>query len=102
MAGMLTGNRTVRIEVMGNSPSSNGHTSNYTVTVPYSSMSKTMQSISRSGGKIVSVQIGDKKVVADPSPVVNSPAETEANAPAKSGEDPKSGEGKQKKRFILF
>jgi hypothetical protein len=56
---MLTGDRVVRLEVTGMSQQKVSHTSNCTLTVPYSSMSKTMQNISRMGGKVVGVHVSD-------------------------------------------
>jgi hypothetical protein len=56
---MLTGDRVVRLEVAGMCQQNISHTSNYTVTVPYGSMSKTMQNISRMGGKVVGVHLSD-------------------------------------------
>ncbi len=64
MAGMLTGDRTVRLEVSGLCQQDLSHTSNYTVTVPYNSMSSTMQNISRMGGKVVGVKVSDVQAAA--------------------------------------
>jgi CpcD/allophycocyanin linker domain len=61
MAGMLTGDRSVRIEVSGLCQQPTSKRSNYTVTVPYQSMSKTIQTISRMGAKVVGVQVSNSK-----------------------------------------
>jgi CpcD/allophycocyanin linker domain len=84
MAGMLTGDRSVRIEVSGLCQQPTSKRSNYTVTVPYQSMSKTIQTISRMGGKVVGVQVGDSK--ASPGTTTESqPKATEkSKAPAKA------------------
>jgi CpcD/allophycocyanin linker domain len=80
MAGMLTGERSVRIEVCGLCQQPTSKRSNYTVTVPYQSMSKTIQNISRMGGKVVGVQVGDNKATPG----------TATEAPKKTAETPKS------------
>lgn len=64
MAGMLTGDRMVRLEVAGVCQQAISRRSNYSITVPYSSMSQTMQKISSMGGKVVGVQVGDVKAAA--------------------------------------
>ena len=67
MSGMITtgdtnisgyGSRTVAIEVTGIRRQDVMRTSNYTVKVPYSRMSQTIQNISRMGGKVASVSLG--------------------------------------------
>ena len=67
MTGMITtgetnvsgyGSRTVAIEVTGISRQDVMRTSNYTLKVPYSRMSQTIQNISRLGGKVASVTLG--------------------------------------------
>jgi hypothetical protein len=90
MAGMLTGDRSVRIEVSGLCQQPTSKRSNYTVTVPYQSMSKTIQTISRMGGKVVGVQVGDSK--ASPGTATESqPAAAEkSKAPAKAEASTKS------------
>jgi hypothetical protein len=90
MAGMLTGDRSVRIEVSGLCQQPTSKRSNYTVTVPYQSMSKTIQTISRMGGKVVGVQVGDSK--ASPGTATESqPKATEkSKAPAKAEASTKS------------
>jgi hypothetical protein len=64
MTGMFTGDRMVRLEVTGIRQSSTCHTSHYTMTVPYSSLSRTIQNLGKTGGKIVGVQVSDVKSVA--------------------------------------
>jgi CpcD/allophycocyanin linker domain len=90
MAGMLTGDRSVRIEVSGLCQQPTSKRSNYTVTVPYQSMSKTIQTISRMGGKVVGVQVGDTK--ASPRTATESKPEAaeESKAPAKAETTTKS------------
>ncbi|NJN48499.1 MAG: hypothetical protein HC805_00115 [Alkalinema sp. RL_2_19] len=69
MPGMLTGNRMVRLEVTGLCQQSISHASNYTVTVPYASMSSTIQNISRMGAKVIGVHVSDiKAAAANPTP----------------------------------
>jgi hypothetical protein len=84
MAGMLTGDRSVRIEVSGLCQQPTSKRSNYTVTVPYQSMSKTIQNISRMGGKVVGVQVGDSK--ASPGTVTEASPEAaeKSKAPVKA------------------
>jgi len=66
MSGMITtgdtsisgyGSRTVAIEVTGVCRQNVMKTSNYTVKVPYSRMSQTIQNISRMGGKVANVAV---------------------------------------------
>lgn len=66
MSGMITSvtnslsdynSRPVVIEVTGLCRQDVMRTSNYTVKVPYSRMSKTMQGIMRMGGKVVGVKM---------------------------------------------
>jgi cytochrome c556 len=64
MPGMFTGDRMVRLEVAGVCQPSAQPTNQYVLTVPFSSMSKAMQNVSRMGGKIVGVQVSDVKAVA--------------------------------------
>ena len=59
MSGMLTGDRLVRLEVSGGSQSPLTRRSTYTVTVPYGSMSRTMQNIMRMGGRVTGVRVSD-------------------------------------------
>jgi hypothetical protein len=73
MPGMFTGDRMVRLEVAGGCQPSASATNQYTLTVPFSSMSTAMQNVSRMGGKIVGVQVSDVKAVAA-APVVATPA----------------------------
>ena len=67
MSGMITtgdnnvstyGSRTVAIEVTGVCRQDIMRTSNYTVRVPYSRMSQTIQNINRMGGKVANISLG--------------------------------------------
>ena len=89
MSGMITtgdtsvstyGSRTVAIEVAGVCHQDVARTSNYTVRVPYSRMSQTIQNISRIGGKVAGVSLGG---VAVAPPTVETTTEPKAKAPAK-------------------
>ena len=51
------GSRTVAIEVSGLCNMGINRTSNYTIKVPYGRMSQTMQTINRSGTKVVGVTV---------------------------------------------
>jgi CpcD/allophycocyanin linker domain len=73
MAGMMMSDRSVRLEVAGVCQQSMARLSNYTVTVPYASMSTTMRNIHRIGGKIVGVHVSDVKAAAA-TPVTTSDA----------------------------
>jgi CpcD/allophycocyanin linker domain len=87
MPGMLTGDRMVRLEVAGGGQQSISHTNSYTVTVPYASMSRTMQNINRMGGKVVGVHVSDMNAAA--------PQVTTAPAPAdKTPQNQKRGKKK--------
>jgi phycocyanin-associated, rod len=66
MSGMTTtgatslsshNNRTIAIEVSGHGPQETSRTSNYVIKIPYSRLSATLQSIGRSGAKILSVTL---------------------------------------------
>ena len=68
MSGMITtgdtnistyGSRTIAIEVTGVCRQDVIRTSSYTLKVPYSRMSQTIQNINRIGGKVASVSLGD-------------------------------------------
>lgn len=67
MSGMITtgdtsisgyDSRTVAVEVTGVRRQDVMRTSNYTIKVPYSRLSQTIQNISRMGGKVASVSLG--------------------------------------------
>ena len=67
MSGMITtgdtnvssyGSRTIAIEVTGVCRQDVMRTSNYTVKVPYSRMSQTIQNINRMGGKVANISLG--------------------------------------------
>ena len=79
MSGMITtadsnvssyGSRTVSIEVTGVCRQDVMRTSNYIVKVPYSRMSQTIANISRMGGKVAGVSLGNAPAatVSEPSP----------------------------------
>ena len=79
MSGMITtgdtnisgyDSRTIAIEVTGVCRQDIMRTSNYTVRVPYSRMSQTIQNINRMGGKVASVSFGAT------APVAEAPEET--------------------------
>jgi hypothetical protein len=74
MPGMFTGDRMVRLEIAGSRQSSIRRTTHYTLTVPYSSLSRTIQTLGRTGGKIVGVQVSDVKSVAAQAQLRTSPA----------------------------
>ena len=68
MSGMITtgdsnvstyGSRTVKIDVTGVRRQDVMRTSNYSVKVPYSRMSQTIQNINRMGGKVAGISLGD-------------------------------------------
>ena len=72
MSGMITtgdtnistyGGRTIAIEVTGVCRQDVMRTSNYTVKVPYSRMSQTIQSINRMGGKVAGISLGGTPAV---------------------------------------
>lgn len=99
MSGMITtgdtnistyGNRTIAIEVTGVCRQDVMRTSNYTVKVPYSRMSQTIQSINRMGGKVAGISLGNTKIEAAPA----APAEAETE----HQEKPKRSSGGRKNR----
>lgn len=57
--------RTVAIEVAGVCRQDVMRSSNYTVKIPYSQMSQTMQNINLMGGKVTGVSFGTSVQVAD-------------------------------------
>lgn len=72
MSGMITtgdtnistyGGRTIAIEVTGICRQDVMRTSNYTVKVPYSRMSQTIQNINRMGGKVAGISLGNTVAV---------------------------------------
>jgi len=74
---MMTGDRPVVISVIG--ASSTSHQANYTVKVPYSSMARTIQVITKQGGKITNVTVGT--TASSPAPTV-APSEVPMAAPS--------------------
>jgi hypothetical protein len=100
MSGMITtgdtnvstyGSRTIAIEVTGVCRQDVMRTSNYTVKVPYSRMSQTIQSINRMGGKVAGISLGNTGAIEAPAPAA--PTETE-----ESQEDNKQRSGGRKNR----
>ncbi len=90
MSGMITtgdtnisgyGNRTIAIEVTGMCHQDVMRNSNYTIKVPYSRMSQTIQNISRMGGKVANVSLGETAA----------PAHSEAQAPESEPEKRSGG-----------
>lgn len=90
MSGMITtgdtsisgyASRTVAIEVTGVCRQDVMKTSNYTLKVPYSRMSQTIQNINRMGGKVANVSLGVAE--ATPKTQVEAPAETPAKSSGK-------------------
>jgi len=86
---MMTGDRSVAISVTG-AGKSTSHQTNYTVKVPYSSMARTIQVITKQGGKITNVTVGTMDSSAVPtvassavSSAVSSAAPTETIEPIK-------------------
>jgi CpcD/allophycocyanin linker domain len=82
MTGMFTGDRMVRLEITGIRQSSISRTHRHTMTVPYSSLSTTIQNLSKTGGKIVGVQVSDVKAQAAqaipsaPAPIDKTPTQS--------------------------
>jgi phycocyanin-associated, rod len=103
MSGMITigdtnlstyGSRTIAIEVTGVCRQDVMRTSNYTVKVPYSRMSQTIQSINRMGGKVAGISLGNTEAVKAAAPTApTAPIETE-----ESQEDNKRRSGGRKNR----
>ena len=60
------GSRTVAIEVTGVCRQELMRTSNYTVKVPYSRMSQTIQNINRMGGKVANISLNETTPVVAP------------------------------------
>ena len=74
------GSRTVAIEVTGVCRQDVMRTSNYTVKVPYSRMSQTIQNINRMGGKVANISLGATASVeqaASPAPEQEAPKRSE-------------------------
>ena len=66
---MMTGDRSVMISVAG-ACSSTAHQTNYTIKVPYSSMARTIQVITREGGKITNVIAAAASIASSAAPTV--------------------------------
>jgi phycocyanin-associated, rod len=101
MSGMITtgdtnvstyGSRTIAIEVTGVCRQDVMRTSNYTVKVPYSRMSQTIQSINRMGGKVAGISLGNTGTTPAPVAAASTGAEAEPQA------EPKRRSGGRKNR----
>jgi phycocyanin-associated, rod len=101
MSGMITtgdtnvstyGSRTIAIEVTGVCRQDVMRTSNYTVKVPYSRMSQTIQSINRMGGKVAGISLGNTGATSAPVAAASTGAEAEPQA------EPKRRSGGRKNR----
>ena len=77
---MMTGDRPVVISVMGASFTS--HQMNYTMKVPYSSMARTIQVITKQGGKITNVTVATMAPTVAPSEVSEVPSEVPTVLPS--------------------
>lgn len=107
MAGMSTMNatssssynsRTVEIKVTGVARQDLMHTSNYTVKVPYRDLSRTIQNISRMGGKVAGVTLmpsSSDEAASAPSST-SAPNAKAASAPARKPASSSKEEGKKK------
>ena len=84
------GSRTIEIEVTGVCRQDVMRTSNYTVKVPYSRMSQTIKNISRLGGKVANVSLGNANV--------GEVAEATPSEPAPKQQKRKSGGKKNRNR----
>lgn len=83
MSGMITtgdtnvssyGSRTISIAVTGVCRQDIMRSSNYTVKVPYSRMSQTIQNITRMGGKVAEISLNGNDSVAEAPPEVKEEA----------------------------
>jgi hypothetical protein len=70
---MMTGDRIVLIEVSGVC-NAMAHQTHYSVKIPYSSMSSTIQRITCQGGKIVKVTMGNPVPTSETTPEATPPA----------------------------
>jgi hypothetical protein len=96
MVGMLTGDRMVRLEVSGVSQGKLTRRSNYDVTVPYASMSQTMQNIMRSGGRVTGVHVSDVPAASATLSQRDTQQASTTQTPAKKSESRQTGKGKKK------
>jgi hypothetical protein len=80
MTGMLTGDRMVRLEVTGMCQQNISRSSNYSVTVPYNSMSPVMKNIMRMGGKVTGVYLSDRPAAVGIPSITPPKAETPSTA----------------------
>ena len=109
MAGMSTINtaspsssssRTVEIKVTGVARQDLMHTSNYTVKVPYRDLSRTIQNISRMGGKVSGVSVvssSSSNGAASATARASRPSDEAASAPAKKPASSSQKEAKKEK-----
>lgn len=95
MSGMITtgntnvstyGNRTIAIKVTGVCRQDVMRTSNYTVKVPYSRMSQTIQNINRLGGKVAGISLGNEAAV----PSAPDESESEEKSQKRSSDENRS------------
>jgi phycocyanin-associated, rod len=101
---MMTGDRIVLIEVSGVC-NAMAHQTHYSVKIPYTSMSSTIQRITRQGGKIVKVTMGNPVPTPETTPETKPEAKPEATSsvlpskPAKAvAVEPKTKGFKSKKK----
>lgn len=73
------GSRTVAIEVTGVCRQELMRTSNYTVKVPYSRMSQTIQNINRMGGKVANISLNETTPVVAPTKDLEQEASKRSN-----------------------
>lgn len=90
--------RTVTIEVTGVCQQAVNKTASYTVRVPYSQMSQTMQRINRQGGKVASVSLKGKVQPAAEENGDNPDAKTVAQENADGNNAPKAKASRKKGR----
>lgn len=108
MAGMSTINttspsssssRTVEIKVTGVARQDLLHTSNYTIKVPYRDLSRTIQGISRMGGKVAEVTVvGSSSGWSSNGAPSNSASTSQPSAKASSAPAKKSAPSKKEER----
>jgi intein/homing endonuclease len=97
---MMTGDRIVLIEVSGVC-NAMAHQTHYSVKIPYTSMSSTIQRITRQGGKIVKVTMGHPVPTPETKPETK-PETTSSVLPSKPAKavavEPKTKGFKSKKK----
>jgi phycocyanin-associated, rod len=101
MPGMITtgntsisgyGSRTIAIEVTGVCCQDVMRTSNYTINVPYSRMSQTIQNINRMGGKVANISLRETAVT------ITTPPSAQKETNESSEPEPKRRSGGKKNR----